>query len=235
MANVGERLYRLQVLDTELSERQSKLRETEALLGESAELRAARRALTKAERDLSECGKHLRNLEMDLKKITARVAKTRERLYGGQVTNPKELAGLEQDFEHSKGVRDELEDSVLGALERHEVCEQAVTSATHELTNVETAWREQQASLLERVEQLKSELADLEKRREGAAAGVDQRLLALYNELRRKKGGRAVALLVGGTCQGCRVSLPSGKVQQARKSSEVVICSNCGCILNVQS
>jgi predicted nucleic acid-binding Zn-ribbon protein len=235
VANVGRVLYGLQLLDTELTEQRSKLRESEALLGESAELRAARNRLTKTKVDLSDCEKHLRALEMDLKKVEARIAKTKERLYGGQVTNPKELAGLEQDFTHSQQSRGRLEDSILSALVNQEDCDEAVNLAANRLDQIEGAWREQQTLVAERIDGLREGLAEVEERREEAAASVDQRSLAIYEELRGLKGGRAVALLTGGMCQGCRVTIPSGKVQQARKSTELVICSNCGRILNVQS
>lgn len=235
MANCAQILYQLQSLDSELSERLSKQRESEALLGKSPALRDARRRLQEANADLADCGTHLRELEMDLKKVNERLAVTRGRLYGGRITNPKELANLQQDFQHSEGSRETLEDDILGALVLLEDCEQAVSEAGRRLAEVDQAWKEQQASLAERIERLRAEIADLEEERTEIASLVESGDLALYEDLRCKKGGRAVALLAGAMCQGCRVTVPATKAQLVRKSTGLVTCSSCGRILNPQS
>ena len=235
MANRAQVLYQLQCLDADLSDRLSKRRESEALLGKSRELRDARRRLQAANADLADCGTHLRELEMDLKRVNERLAATRGRLYGGRITNPKELANLQQDFQHSENSRETLEDDILGALVMLEDCEQAVSEGGRRLAEVERAWRQQQESLAERIERLGAEIADLEEERTEVASLVHSSDLALYDNLRRKKGGRAVALLAEGMCQGCRVSVPTSKAQLVRKSTSLVTCSSCGRILNPQA
>jgi len=221
MVNTARVLYRLQLLDSDLSERLSKLREAEGLVGESRELLAARRARDKAAAELATWGTRLRELEMDLETLSGRIASTEERLYSGQVTNPKELSGLEQDLQHSKRSRDKVEDRVLLAMERVDRCEKAAADAEARLDAVEARWRAQQGQLAKEIEQLQAQVA--------AQLGAND--LALYEELLRKKGGRAVVLLVDQMCQGCRVTVPSSKGQQVRRGREVVTCTNCGRIL----
>ncbi len=231
MVNTARVLYRLQLLDTDLSERLSKLREAEGLLGESRELLTARRARDKAARELATWGTRLRELEMDLETLNGRITSTEERLYSGQVTNPKELSGLEQDLQHSKRSRDKAEDQVLLAMERLDRCEKAAADAAARLDAVETRWRAQQSQLATEIEQLQAQVAALNQERGTVAAQLGASDLAQYEELLRKKGGRAVVLLVDQMCQGCRVTVPSSKGQQVRRGREVVTCTNCGRIL----
>ena len=64
-----------------------------------------------------------------------------------------------------------------------------------------------------------------------AAMGI---LVALYERCRRNApGGVGAARLVGLTCQGCHLTIPSTEAERIRKSAEgtVAHCDNCGCIL----
>jgi len=232
VANVAEVLYRLQAVDFELSEQGSKLREAQGLLGESKELRAARRQLAKATEKLEACAKKLRELEMDLKKVNERLDSTAAKLYGGSITNPKELAGLQKDLEHSKGQRSSLEDEVLTAMVCIEEYEQAVADSSARLDGVLKTWQEAQAGLRERITGLGTAIAELQERRGQLAGSVGPADLQLFEDLKRSKGGRAVAVLQSGMCGGCRVTVPSGRAQLVRKGTELVMCNNCGRILS---
>jgi predicted nucleic acid-binding Zn-ribbon protein len=234
MVSTARVLYRLQLLDSDLSERLSKLREAEGLVGESRELRAARRARDKAATELATWGTRLRELEMDLEALNGRITGTQERLYSGQVTNPKELSALEQDLQHSKLSRDQVEDQVLLAMERVDRCEKAAADAVARLDEVEARWHAQQGQLATEIEQLQAQAAALNQERGSVAAQLGASDLALYEELLRTKGGRAVVLLVDQMCQGCRVTVPSSKGQQVRRGREVVTCTNCGRILTTE-
>jgi len=52
--------------------------------------------------------------------------------------------------------------------------------------------------------------------------------------LRLRRAGRAVALLEGELCLGCRVTLPTSKAQQARQREDLTLCSSCERILYVE-
>lgn len=231
MANMAQALYRLQLLDSELAEQLSKLREAEALIGETAELRKARRALKKANKELGTCSTSLRSLEMDLRTVNERIQSTGERLYGGRVTNPKELSSLQQDFDHSKRSRENLEDEALAAMLLLEECEEAVSNATDRLADVDKAWQEQQKAISRRIEQLQAQVSKLRDQRASAAGSLRAPDLALYEDLKLKKGGHAVALLRDGMCQGCRVSVSSSKAQLVRRGGQLISCTSCGRIL----
>jgi predicted nucleic acid-binding Zn-ribbon protein len=224
----------LQLLDTRLAEQLSKLREAESLLGDNRELLSACRANEQAEAELGHWRARLRELEMDLEGLNSRIEATEQRLYGGRVTNPKELAGLQQDLEYSKRSRDSAEDKALLAMERVDKGEKAVAEAASRLEEVETRWREEQSRLVKQIERLQAKIAELKQDRMDVTARLEAGDLALYEELFRKKGGRAVALLVGQMCQGCRVTVPSSKAQQVRQGQELTVCTNCGRILTTE-
>jgi hypothetical protein len=234
MATSGHKLYRLQSLDTELTEQRSRLRETQALLGETREVKEARAAQERTARELAEQRTRLKDLEFELQGLNTKVAATAARLYGGEVTNPKELHGLQQDHEYLQRARGKQEDDVLQAMTLLEECEKQAAAASARLAEVESRWRTEQARFAKQAEQLQGKIAVLSKERAQTIGPLDASTRALYDELMKKKGGRAVALLVGQTCGGCRVTLPSGKVQQVRRGQELSTCTNCERILVVQ-
>jgi predicted nucleic acid-binding Zn-ribbon protein len=150
------------------------------------------------------------------------------------VTNPKELHGLEQDHDYLKRASNKQEDDVLQAMTLLDQSEQDAAAASARHTAVETRWRVEQDKLTKQVEQLQARVATLAKDRAQIAASLDATARALYEELMKKKAGRAVALLVGQTCGGCRVTLPSGKAQEVRRGQGLITCVNCERILAVQ-
>lgn len=234
MATLGQRLYRLQLLDTELSEHRSRLREAQALLGETREVLDARVAQDKAAKELTQQRARLKDLEFELQKLDAKLTTTAARLYGGEVSNPKELGGLQQDHEYLQRARHKQEDDVLQAMTLLEEREKEAAAASAHLADVESRWRTEQDRVSKHVEQLQAKVTALGKDRAQTIAPLDASTRAVYQELMKKKGGRAVALLVGQTCAGCRVTLPSGKAQEVRRSQVLITCDNCGRILAVE-
>jgi predicted nucleic acid-binding Zn-ribbon protein len=234
MATLGQKLYRLQLLDTELAEQRSRLREAQAMLGETRELLDARAAQERAAKELARRRTRLRDLEFELQGLNAKIKATAARLYGGEVTNPKELHALQQDHNYLQRSKHKQEDDVLEAMTLLEECEKGDSAASANVMDVQSRWRTEQATLSKQVEQLQAKISALAKDRAQMIAPIDASTRALYDELMKKKGGRAVALLVGQTCEGCRVTLPSGKVQQVRRGRELITCTNCARILVVQ-
>jgi predicted nucleic acid-binding Zn-ribbon protein len=151
------------------------------------------------------------------------------------VTNPKELGSLQQDLEHSKRSRRKLEDDVLTAMVLLDDCEKALSGSTARLADVEKAWKEHQASLDARIEKLQARIEALREKRASVASLLSGRDLGLYEDLKQQKGGRAVALLTAGMCQGCRVTVSTSKAQLVRRGAELITCTNCGRILTVES
>ena len=72
--------------------------------------------------------------------------------------------------------------------------------------------------------------------RERSPSGLDPALIAAYTQRRAQAGGAGgagAARLVGGTCQGCHLTIPSTEVERIKKAPEgtIAYCDNCGCIL----
>ena len=93
---------------------------------------------------------------------------------------------------------------------------------------------ERARSALESAEaEIDQEMVEERKAREAIAGDLDPALVADYERRRARARGVGVARLVGTTCQGCHLSIPSTEVDTIRRAPEgsISYCDNCGCIL----
>jgi uncharacterized protein len=231
IAKPAQDLFELQELDIQLVERRAKLRKAESLLAETDELLGARNSEADATVAATAAKEKLRDLEDELQTVVDKLAAAEAKLYDGKVANPKELGNLQQDQAQLARARANVEDQVLDAMGSIEQRQQGLTDATARRGEVERTWQAVHDRAAVKVSQLTDQVTQLAQERDKVVARVPQQALMMYLDLQRKKGGRAVALLVGQVCQGCRVSLPYAKSQAAKVSPSLVTCPTCGRIL----
>jgi predicted nucleic acid-binding Zn-ribbon protein len=231
MMNRSQALYRLQVVELGFAESSHRLIEVEDSLGETDELRQARHALEEGEKELARGRKELRALELEAKSLAEKISSAEGRLYSGRVRNPKELTSLEEEVKYLKRRKSKLEDEMLEAMVEIEEGEADIARLEEEFNQTETDWRQDQGRLSSEKGELKAGLSQLEKERAALRQIIGADDLALYDELCGRKGGRGVALLRGGVCQGCGVALPTGKAQQISQGEALSTCGSCGRIL----
>lgn len=229
----GRQLYELQEVDLEIDAKREALSHVMSRLGESEALAEARISLGEEEQHLAELERSQRDGEWEVEDVRAKAALLEEKLYGGAVKNPKELASLQEQVENLKRRRKGLEDKVLDIMAEVEMVQQKVSLKRREVARIDEEWRAEQASLSKEQAELGAALATLEQKRNELASRIDAASAELYQALRRKRQGRAVAKVEQGMCQGCRIVLPMSELQRARIGQELVQCSSCERILYV--
>lgn len=226
-------LYDLQQVDTETESVSRRLKEIAAALGESGELRRARKMVTGAEAHLAKCRAQMQDLDLEVRSLSQKIETDEKRLYSGRVTNPKELASLQQEVASLKRWREKKEEDLLEMMLATEEGEGALADAQAILAQVNEAWRGEQGDLADEQIRLQARLEELGSQRESLVTAIGPEDVTTYERLRPRKGGRAVAAVKDGICQGCRMPPPSSQVQHARSGKELVFCNNCGRILHV--
>ncbi len=228
-------LHELQLIDTEIDAKTETLSHVESQLDQNEDLLSARQKLTDEQESLHRSRGELRSLEMDLEEISDKIASAQGMLYGGQITNPKELANLGQEIEYLKRRESEIEDKTLETMAEVEEKESRLKAGEESLRRTEQEWEAIQDDSRRRAEELRSGLTSLAEQREETLRMVSKEDLIIYEDLRRRKAGQAVALLEGGICQGCRVALPTSLVQKVRRGKDLVYCGSCERILYSRS
>jgi hypothetical protein len=227
--SVAKQLYQLQEVDLEIESTEQALKQVTGKLGESKEVVRVRDRLASEQQHLEELKHQQRSLEWEADDIGTKVAKIEQKLYGGSIGNPKELANFQQEAEGLKLRRGQLEDEALDIMDRVERAAASVGAASRDLKTLEDKWQIQQKELSAEAKQLKATLSDLEKKRQRLSADIDTEMIELYHQIKKQKG-TAVAKVEQGICRGCRISLSASELQRARSGS-MTQCSSCGRIL----
>ena len=226
---VAGQLYQLQELDLALESNEQALSHVVSQLGESEAVVSAQGELTLEHQCLEELRRQQRSAEWEIDDLSNKISATEDKLYGGRIGNPKELADLQHEVETLKATRNQLEDKALAIMEQVELTTASVASKSSQLKTLEAEWRSQQQQLSNDMEQLKIILSDLTHERQLLLAKIAPQAVEFYNELKKQKG-TAVAKVEQGICCGCRIALPVSELQRARSDS-LVRCSSCGRIL----
>lgn len=226
----AQQLYRLQETDLSLAAVQRRLAEIAATLGETEELQAARRAVHSTEAEIQRWRITLRDRELEVKSLNSKIKGSEDRLYSGRVRNPKELKNLQDELQSLRRRRETVEEAVLEAMLEADRLESTRSAQEETLARIRAEWQAAQEALQAEQAKLQTHLSQLQARRQQqtAAAGAH---LQLYEDLRRRKGGRPVALLKNGVCRTCGMALPTSKAQRVRHSEELCFCSSCGRVL----
>ena len=229
----GKQLYELQEVDLEIDAKRETLSEVLSRLGESEVLDEVRLSLARDEEKLVELQRTQKEVEREVEDLQAKAAMATDKLYGGTVKNPKELTSLQEQLSNFKRKIGDGDDKTLDIMSEVEAAQKEVSLKRNEVTKIEEEWQAEQASLSQEQTELSVALTTLEPRRKELASRLDTLSLELYEALRQKRQGRAVAKLERGMCQGCRIALPMSELQRARMGQELVQCGSCERILYV--
>lgn len=231
MVNVLE-LFNLQKIDYNQSKLRHRLLEIQKLLTESDSISAARGGMEKIEKDLQKWQTTLRDGELEMESLATRIEETDKSLMSGEVTNPKELETLQASLDALKRQNEGIEENSVAAMAKVEKLETQLAEKKSKLATVEAEWKNSQKELRTEGAKLQKQYVLLKKKRESASGTIDAGLLNNYEQLRKRKGGIAVAALDGDGCGVCHMQVPSGVVSAARSVREdLVHCPSCGRIL----
>lgn len=227
-------LLLLQDTDHALDKALARLSEIETGLGESEELIGARDVAAEKAAAITSLRAQQKDLELAADEVRNKAAEIEKKLYGGTVKNPKELQDYDAELRNLKELTRKREDEVIVVLEQIEAADAERQTADDEVARIEATWRDGQEHLLSEKAQVEPEVARLQAIRNSQATDVDRRLISLYDVLRERRGGTAVARVERGMCQGCRITLPMSVLQRARGAGGPVIqCVSCERILLV--
>ncbi len=224
-------LFSLQELDLELASIDSQMAQTERELGTGVRLEKLEQDLHNEGVKLEEFRTRMRvqRVEADIQR--ERAAELESHLYDGQITNPRDLESLEVEVASVKRMLDEQDSELLEISIEIDDSQKKHAEMEQQFVETKAKWEAKEAELTQLMTRLKAERERLAGRREELAATVDPASLRQYENLRRSKGGVAVAKVERGLCQGCRMALPTMHLQQVRTGRQTVLCSTCGRIL----
>jgi uncharacterized protein len=194
------------------SENQNNQAELDRLTEQDKEISTARK---KAERELAEGEVRIRNKRMRLT----------------LVRNDKELQALTHEVESLKETNQRLEGEVLASMEGADARTARIKELIEAIAKGRVDLTAAEKEIADEVEELKSNISKTRKARDKVAENVEPGLLSRYQMIFSRRGGVAVTLAKGGTCQGCRMRLPPQLYNEIQKLQQIHFCPNCQRIL----
>jgi predicted nucleic acid-binding Zn-ribbon protein len=173
-----------------------------------------------------------RKLELELKTCQEHIAVEEKKLYGGTVTNSRELGQIEQKIAEYKQKAGKLEDEILGMMEQDEnlsaqikVLQKKKSACERDLAVLKTA-----AS--QRIREIGIEATGLESELSELTPQVPEDWLARFHKIAGSHHGIGIAQVKNGNCGACHVSLSEMILQKVKRGDDIIVCcENCGRIL----
>lgn len=224
-------LYQLQLVDLDLDRVVAEKNLLSTSLQGSATLRKLRAEYDTARQQMLSAQQAQHDAEWSLEDVKQRLDQQERRLYSGVIQNGKELQALQQEIQNMHAQHNRQEERLLEAMDFTEAATEVSQRKAIALQEAEEHWTQENLALQARREQVDAHWQELNTRRQGIVATLDENLLKRYDTMRRTKQGRAVSKVDQNSCQWCRVILTPSELQQVRISPELQTCTNCGRIL----
>lgn len=229
------RLLDLQELDTRLDQIAHR-RRTLPVLARLTELESRiadlDTALVASRTAANDLRRELKKAETDVEQVRTRAERDQNRLNSG-TGSPKDLQALQHELVALGRRQSELEDVELEVMERLEAHEGALAEVTKAHGELLTQRTELEAERDAAFAELDAEAVQVRAKRAETVAPLDEKLVALYERLRGRLGGVAVAALRRGRSEGSGLQVPGTELARikALPPEEIVFCEDSGRIL----
>ena len=225
------KLYRLQNVDSQIDNVNARLQEIEKVLNDNNAIRRSEIILDAKQIQLDTARKSLRRAEDNVLAQQIKIEQTEATLYGGMVRNPKELQDLHNEAAALKRYLRVLEDRQLEAMIGMEDAEPDYKTASSTLDKLQKDKAQLDDELTKEEKYLLHEMERLENERHMEVASITNEDLTLYDNLRVKRRGVAVAKATDKTCAAYGSTLTTALLQAARSPNKITRCESCWRIL----
>ena len=225
-------LYRLQELDSTINHAQARIKVIMAILGEDEVLQRAIQDEQAAKHVLKEKQKDLKKAENKVEDQQSEIKQKTKILYGGGVTNPKELEDLQEKVTSLQRYLGVLEERQLEAMLESEDAKEVHTQTTQTLDEIRAELEDQHKELNEEKTELERLIETSREKRPSFLSIIPPEDIELYEKLRKSRAGIAITAICDKSCGACGTHIPSAIYQIARSPSQIGQCSACRRILH---
>lgn len=226
-------LLELQKIDNDINEEGKKKRELPSRIERiNKEIQELKNDLKNKHGNYKELQLKLKRKELDLSEKSNKIKKHQEDLYGGKISDIKELKQLQRVIANYEEEKDNIENELLNLMEEIEELNKLVNKLEEDLKEKEKYLQKRQQEMELVASRIEESMNSLNiKRKERLIKLTDNRLLKEYELLKKEKGGKAIVKVNSSICSGCSLDLPSDIIYQLKKGQILITCPNCNRIL----
>ena len=225
-----ELLLKLQNVDYDLGElERSKEYIPDMMDNLKSEMADARQKLDFSKEHLSQTRVEQKEIELVLQVKQERLKKLQERMMA--IKTNKEYDALVSEIDQVKGDIAELERRGVELIGVSEELEKEVEGLSHKAAAVQNVNGDQLSSLQRQIDTVGSKISQKGRERLELVDQVSKRAMAVYERIRKGKGGAAVVAVKKRACGACYKALPPQKIQEIKIADRIITCDSCGRML----
>ena len=147
------------------------------------------------------------------------------------VTTAREATAAMSQLEQSKRLMDEAAGQADAAGRRARELRQSESEQAAAVAQLAESQEAARSTITAEQHQLEEKLRDLRTKRQAAAQRVPRSMLAKYERIHTRRGGRSVFPLRGLSCGNCDVAIPLQRRSVLVSRGELDTCEGCGVLL----
>ncbi len=219
-------LLHFQDIDQELQRLNQRLAEIGAILQDTSALTQVQQNAEEAIQAAQAARKAQKDVEFELQKTQAELKQTEQRLYSGNITNPRQLEDLQAKSQSLRKWVAKLEDDLLEVMVAREEADEVDTKISTQLKHLTAKRATLEQNLAAERSVLQSRGQTLLEEAENVKTHIPQAIIDSYHYLSNRTGGIPVARLNGDICSMCGVEVLK-PTQRKVKNGEEAYCDGC--------
>lgn len=191
-----------------------------------------RRADLGLDRDAAQADAAKQDKQVD--QLRLRLEAEQQRLYGGDITNAKELQSVRAEIESVQRRIEEHEGIELEAMERVEQIEGEIHDLDARISRAKEQMAELEAARDAAAQTILVEIAEHDVARDAQRGKLPPELQAQYDAAAERYQGTAVGELDGDRCTACGISLSYADVNALVEGPPLTTCPSCGRLMVIR-
>lgn len=152
----------------------------------------------------------------------------------GILKTNKEYQAKLAEIECLKADKSVIEEEVLRLMDEIETAKKALDGEKKVLAEEEKIYNEKKRGLAERATDMEASLQVQEGKRKIASAGIDKKILKIYEHILHGRVGLALVQVSNNSCEGCHMRVPDQVINEIKMYNHLIICENCSRILYLE-
>ncbi len=226
---ISSRLLELQTIDERIRETRKRVESYGPMIA------AVDEPVDRLEKDVKVTTERVRELRLEERRMRLSAEDKRlrvQRLKNREVRTMRQEAAVQAELGLVNRALEREELDVLSLLDQVAKFEDRLEARKLELEEARSSVESEREAIAQQEEETRTELAELEAARERFAAGINSRVLALYNALARSGRRDVVTRMThDGACGSCYSRIPLQLQNEIRTKAPLVRCEACGVIV----
>ena len=226
MDEIASALISLQELDKILTKQKIRFVRISKIIDHGGGLVKLKSDYDIVKRDNLQSQLNVSKIDSEISEIQTKSSELQEKLYGGSITNMRELTAIEAEYNSLSKILIEKNHERTTALTQVSDTKESMEIMNIDLDQRKNLWGKEKKSLAKEKSDIGKIFNSKLKNRNEFIDKIPEDIFKDYNRLFKANNGIAIVTVKREICQGCLVKLPVGDIDKMKNSSVPVLCNS---------